>query len=541
MAAHNELLFGTIALDLGLITREQLDECVRVQTDPNIILPASIGNLLLQRRYLKPHDLPKVLREQGVRLQRFSTSEPQQARGEPLGQLLVRNGFVNRYQLHECLRLQAWLREEFGLPLRLGELMVRKRYMTREQIRIALDRQVQGQFRCVPCATPFKVVLPKKGVTPNCPTCGGVCEPVPSAADDAATEWLLDVYVSRKIRYDLPEPPQEDLQDLAVDDDRQAPTGGLGSEDFVDLEPVDLPASTSDVPVLAPLETPSPVPDEVALDEAPAPGADLALRPEEIAAARATPRRLGQALLVRRVRTGPRGELWLGVGPEGDRPVLVKWMNPGSLPTASASRRWIETSRRVAACGLPGVLRILGLAQEAGRPFMCFEAAEVVGLDALRALGLLSSRHAWQLAESLLGLLIPLHRIGVVHGNLKLANLLVPSAALRGRSVDAMLAETGAWRLADFGLPPLATFGSPGPAPEQLDAEREPDVRADVYAVGMILRLLNVEAVANHGADGGLACRLLLRRATAEAPQQRFRDGEDMLRALQELRRGLNR
>lgn len=491
MPSQNELLFGTIALEMGLITRQQLDECLDLQDARDQILPRLLGNLLMARGYLRPADLPRVIREQADRIRQYSARSPLSTRGDPFGQLLVQLGFINRYQLHECVRLQARLHEEHGLALRLGELMARKGYMTREQVRLALGKQVKDIFQCAACGAQIEV-RPAKGARKlSCSRCGKPLAALAPPAANPADERLLDLFFDRTARKPMPEPPREEL------------------------------------PVLEPEAEPAAQEDFTALESAPMPVADpLALAPDEVAAARADrTRRVERILLVRRYAAGPRGEIYLAVREDGSGPFLVKRFSAGAIPSARNSRRWVETNRKVAAAREPGTLRIVGMGQEEGRAYIVYEAAALLGLDVLRSRGLLSSRHAWGLAGALLSALAPLHLRGIAHGNLKLANLLVPA----GARIEEALVRPGGLRLADFGLPPLR--GARG-APEQTDDDpREWDARTDIWAVGAILRALNVSAV---GTDGSAEREAIVRRALEAEPGKRFADAAEMLVAVRQ-------
>jgi len=67
MGANNRLLVGQIAVELGFLTREQLQECIDLQAGQ--VQPKPIGTLLLESGFLTQEKLAGVLEEQKRRLQ----------------------------------------------------------------------------------------------------------------------------------------------------------------------------------------------------------------------------------------------------------------------------------------------------------------------------------------------------------------------------------------------------------------------------------------------------------------------------------------
>ncbi len=491
MPSQNELLFGTIAIEFGLLRPEQLAECVRLQTGPQVIIPPPLGELLVRRGYLQAGDLPRILREQANRVKVYSAPTPREVRGEPFGQLLVQQGFINRYQLNECLRLQAWLKEEFALFYRLGELIVRKRYMTREQVRLALAKQVKGLRHCPKCLKRTRRTKGAKG-SPPCDRCGGALQAV--AADLDPEEGLLaSLFRSLLPAEKLPEmPPEEEVQELEPDRVPAAPIARSAQEHSMDEE-----------------QSPAPAGDPLVATDA-----------EFDCAREDRSRRLDRFVLVHRLRTGPRGETWLGVREDTRARALVKVLSRGAL-TGEAGRQWVEICRKVASKQPPAALRVLGVGQAEGRAFVAHEPVPLVGVEELATRGRIGPGQVWALAESLLVALVSFHARGIVHGNLKATNLMIPCAAglYEDARLDAAATTLEGMKLADFGLPPLPGTGAP-----ELESGGAASVSADLWATGEMLRALLPPEERGRGA--------VLARALDPDPAKRFRGAAEMLQAV---------
>ncbi len=540
MASRNELLFGTIAVQLGCVNSAQVTECVRTQVAPETIVPRPLGLLLVGKKYLQTDDVSRVLREQANRLKTYPIPAPHTARGEPLGQILTREGFINRYQLNECLRLQATYQEDYGLPMRLGELMVRKGYMTREQVRLAVRKQVSEVLACPRCGAQVKQAPPKGKKTVPCGRCSAALEPMTPSTEKTSEDVLLQIFHDRTSKPKVVvEPIPEEIPILA-------PEGGVSAAVLVAKEA--FPLAEDDLVPTGP-ESTRRVKAHLAerrarMPKTMAPVQDpLRVTPEEFAVARKDPtRRFEGFVLVRRLFRGPRAEVFVGVREGGGDPAIVKRMTPGALATAADSARWVEGNRRLARVRSPLSLRILGLGQAGGQPYAVYDPIPLLGLDFLRAQGILSAKHAWSLGEALLAALASFHAQGIVHGNLKLANILLDSQAAEKGTIDQVWSKPGGLVLMDFGLPPMLSAispaaGCPPPAPEQTDRRiAKWDARVDVHAVGELLSGLLAGTDGAKRRTGDPERASFLARATAPDRDRRYGHAAEMLTVLRQIR-----
>ncbi|GLC26771.1 protein kinase domain-containing protein [Roseisolibacter agri] len=177
-----------------------------------------------------------------------------------------------------------------------------------------------------------------------------------------------------------------------------------------------------------------------------------------------------------------------------DERVALKLLRPELLATdAQARERLIRELRLARRVSHRNVVRTHDLMEHDGTPFITMEFVEGASLGTvLRARGPLAAHTALALARQLARALEAAHEQGVVHGDLKPENLLV--------RLDGLL------KVGDFGVATLMRRGGPAAprlqlagtiggaivgTPEYMAPEvllgSEPDVRADLYAMGMVL------------------------------------------------------
>ncbi len=195
------------------------------------------------------------------------------------------------------------------------------------------------------------------------------------------------------------------------------------------------------------------------------------------------PRSIGDYEILGRLGSGGMGHVFLGRDPRLDRYVAIKLLRSDLFSDASAIERFLREARAAARISHPNVVGILQVALEGGVPFLVMEYVEGETAE-----GLLERKGRLDLEESLrvlrgaLSGLAEVHRQGIVHRDVKPANLL--------------LAADGTVKLTDFGLARMEADGAPLTRsgtllgtpiympPEQW--ERGPvDARADLYALGV--------------------------------------------------------
>jgi serine/threonine-protein kinase len=169
--------------------------------------------------------------------------------------------------------------------------------------------------------------------------------------------------------------------------------------------------------------------------------------------------------------------------------IAVKMLRPELLAADPLARERLTHEIRLARrISHRHVVRIHDFAESDGVPFLTMEFVDGPSLDALlRARGALPAGAVLAIAKQLARALEIAHTQGVVHGDLKPANLLVaPGGVLK-------VTDFGVARLVrgpvgpDAGRIAGAVVGTPEYMAPELLLGGTPDVRADVYAAGVVL------------------------------------------------------
>ncbi len=175
---------------------------------------------------------------------------------------------------------------------------------------------------------------------------------------------------------------------------------------------------------------------------------------------------------------GAYGEVWVAVDRTTGRKVAIKfYAHRGGLDWSILSR---EVEKLAFLSADRYVVQLLDVGWEANPPYYVMEYVEQGSLeDLLKREGKLAVREAVGLFRDVAVGLLHAHGKGVLHCDLKPANVLLDQDS-RPR-----LADFGQSRLSNEQTPALGTLFYM--APEQADLQAVPDVRWDVYALGALL------------------------------------------------------
>jgi serine/threonine-protein kinase len=177
--------------------------------------------------------------------------------------------------------------------------------------------------------------------------------------------------------------------------------------------------------------------------------------------------------------------VYRGVDAELDRPVAVKLLAEHFAGDDEIRRRFLREARVAGGLNHPNVVSVYDIGERDGRPFIVMELVEGESLaDLIAREAPFEPRRAVELALQACAGLEHAHRTGLVHRDVKPANLLIRS--------------DGTLKVADFGIARVADAATrltqAGTilgtacylAPEQADGG-EITARADVYALGAVL------------------------------------------------------
>lgn len=276
--------------------------------------------------------------------------------------------------------------------------------------------------------------------------------------------------------------------------------------------------------------------------------------------------RIGTYRLLRPLGEGGMGTVYLGHDDLLDRPVAIKVLRAdkagnAKVPAAIA-KRFLREARSAARISHPHVVTIYTVGQQAQRPYLIMEYVEGGSLaDHLRHSGPMDWRKATAAVRDALRGLAAAHGKGVIHRDMKPANLM--------RARDAQGNEI--IKLVDFGLARVvggpdgaadltfagAFIGSPNFAsPEQIAGTGAIDGRADLYSLAATwFALLTglppfveddpADVMERHLEEPFPAVQSLARvpgalvdilaKASGKQPQDRYASAADMLHAVEAL------
>jgi len=182
-----DLLFGKVALRKGMITQQQLDECLKVQDSTDG--PQLIGMILLEKGFITKDQLREVLEYQKENAQKPALGADEQKSDIAFGFLAVRKGFTTLNRVYECVREQART-AKMGLFFRLGEIFVNKGYLTVDQVLEILRDQKKTILECEGCGARFNVIAYEEGKEAKCTKCGRLLSPPKSLESPAVDDSI---------------------------------------------------------------------------------------------------------------------------------------------------------------------------------------------------------------------------------------------------------------------------------------------------------------------------------------------------------------
>jgi len=249
--------------------------------------------------------------------------------------------------------------------------------------------------------------------------------------------------------------------------------------------------------------------------------------------------------LAEQLASGSMTSVWRGHDRVLGRDVVVKVLHPELAADPSLRSRFHQEAVNAARLTHPNIVALYDTGEQAGVNYIVMELVEGPTLrDVLSANGPLPPARAARLACEVIYALEYAHQAGVVHRNLKPANIL--------------LGSDGSVKVGDFSIAKAATDEDAAPshtgellaasgylAPELADGQ-EPDGRADVYGLGACLfeMLTGRPPTGSHSQSTSLLSPRAIRagvpreldtvvqRAMASNPNDRYPNAQAMASAL---------
>lgn len=227
---------------------------------------------------------------------------------------------------------------------------------------------------------------------------------------------------------------------------------------------------------------------------------------------------IGPYTIQEQLGQGGMGRIYRAVDPDG-RAVALKVIRPEHASDPMFKRRFAREARAAQAVKHPHVVPVLGSGEHEGMAYLATAYVDGGSLDRRLARGPLDLEAAVRLCLHISSGLAALHRQGLVHRDVKPANIL--------------LDENGSAFVTDFGLakardasaltrPGFAVGSLHYMAPEQARAA-ELGPPADVYGLGCVL----YECLAGHPPFAGRHGMDILEAHVREAPGDPFAERDD--------------
>ena len=267
------------------------------------------------------------------------------------------------------------------------------------------------------------------------------------------------------------------------------------------------------------------------------------------------PLQIGRYVVESRVGAGGMGQIYKAHDPDIRRTVAIKLISTRLMSSVDRSeyiRRFRREAEAAARCAHPNIVSIYDYATHEGQPFLAMEFVHGMSVRQMIDESPMAVRDAIHVMLQVLDALASAHEQGVIHQDVKPANILLTP------QMHAKVTDFGISRFTNADTTSISSsMGTPSyMAPEQCRGGPV-DHRADLFAAGATL----FEMVAGERAFGGRSpaevthhimydrlallpagvrsaaprLQFVLERAMGKQPEDRFSSGHEMAEALRQI------
>ena len=231
-----------------------------------------------------------------------------------------------------------------------------------------------------------------------------------------------------------------------------------------------------------------------------------------------TPQTLGRYQIIAELGRGAMGTVYHGMDPTIERPVAIKVLN-SDLPDESLAEikgRFLREAKSAGRLNHPNIVTIYEFGEAGGAAFMAMEFLDGLSLLQMMRADRMPFATIADLVAQIADALDYAHRFGVVHRDVKPANIMVSSHGL------AKITDFGIAHLQSSAMTAAGTMlGSPRyMAPEHV-LGKQIDGRADIFSLGIVLYEMLTRRTPFEEGESSTIFSLMQRIVTAPVPPLR--------------------
>ena len=412
MAAGNEILFGRIAIHNGLITVEQLEECLDLQRER---APSKhVGQVMIERGLVDASQARAIVTIQRRKLRRGRRP----GRGEEerrFAEKLASDGVVDRASLERAKAAQAEM-ESKGLYPALGDILIQQGVLSLRRLHEEQTKFTRTELQCIKCGKKYRATGFHPWKEALCRKCGGRLAPPGGAA-------CLSADTAPPASPEEPAPGSE----AAIDVGESLELAAERDLDIEDAEDEVGPGDETSEAVVVPGESPARSASFDAEAELPS-----GLRKPRGGAVAAFRPRVGDTIggyrLEEKLGEGGMGLVFRGRHQVLDKEAAIKILPAQRVSEPTQVQRFLNEARAAAALEHPNIVAVQHVGEERGAYFIVMQYVRGKAVKLMLTERRFDAEESLPLIRQTADALDYAHRRNMVHRDIKPANIMVDEA-----------------------------------------------------------------------------------------------------------------